>query len=119
MKESELEKKFCLLVGQAGGKAYKFVSPGNTGVPDRLVILPGARVGFVELKKPGGELRKQQEFRRRELGALGCFTAVVDSVESAEAVIGEISRQEPRAQHTDKLFQEMVNRSPGRKGVIV
>ena len=113
MKESELEKKFCLLVGQAGGKAYKFVSPGNTGVPDRLVILPGARFGFVELKKPGGELRKQQ------LGALGCFTAVVDSVESAEAVIGEISRQEPRAQHTDKLLQDMVNRNPGRKGVIV
>ena len=119
MKESELEKKFCLLVRQAGGKAYKFVSPGNTGVPDRLVILPGARIGFVELKNPGGELRKQQGFRRRELEALGCYTAVVDSMESAEAVIDEIRRQEPQIQHTDKLFQEMVNRSPGRKGVVV
>ena len=36
MKESELERRFCRLVEQAGGKAYKFVSPGNSGVPDRV-----------------------------------------------------------------------------------
>ncbi len=49
MKESELERRFCRLVEQAGGKAYKFVSPGNSGVPDRIVVLPGGRIGFVEL----------------------------------------------------------------------
>ena len=54
MRESELERKFCRLVGQSGGKAYKFTSPGNSGVPDRLVVLPEGRIGFVELKQ-GGE----------------------------------------------------------------
>ncbi len=58
MRESELERKFCRLVGQSGGKAYKFTSPGNSGVPDRLVVLPEGRIGFVELKQGGGNSRE-------------------------------------------------------------
>ncbi len=119
MKESELEKRFRGLVAQAGGKAYKFVSPGNTGVPDRLVVLPGGRIGFVELKRPGEKPGKQQRFRREELGRLGCYTAVVDSAECAEAAISEIARQTPFEHAGDGLFYEMVNRAPGRKGGVV
>lgn len=91
MKESDLEKKFRRLVTEAGGKAYKFISPGSNGVPDRLVILPGGKVGFVELKRPGEAPRKLQQFRRAELEQLGCYTAVVDSVQRAETVIGELA----------------------------
>ncbi len=90
MKESELEKEFCAAVSHAGGKAYKFISPGNAGVPDRLVVLPGGRTGFVELKQAGSRPRKLQQFRMRELERLGCYTAVVDSRESAEAVMAQL-----------------------------
>lgn len=119
MKESELERKFCRLVLQAGGKAYKFVSPGNTGMPDRIVVLPGGRIGFVELKREGERPRKQQQLRLTELERLGCYTAVVDNMECAEAVIDEMVRQIPLTHVRDRLFYEMINRSPGRqKGVI-
>lgn len=90
MRESELEKKFTGMVRNAGGRAYKFVSPGNDGMPDRLVILPGGRMGFVELKQKGGKPRKLQRFRMAELEALGCFTAVVDDPESAACAIRSI-----------------------------
>lgn len=116
MRESELERKFCRLVAQAGGRAYKFVSPGNAGVPDRLVVLPGGKVGFVELKREGGRPRKLQRLRMEELEALGCFTAVVDGPESARDAIGELLRQEPAAHGRDRLLLEMVNRRPGKGG---
>ena len=90
MKESELEEKFRALVMQAGGKAYKFISPGNDGVPDRLVVLPGGKVGFVELKRPGKASRKLQKFRQNELKQLGCYTAEVDNEQRAGEVILDI-----------------------------
>ncbi len=119
MRESELEKKFCKLVAQAGGKAYKFVSPGNAGVPDRIVVLPGGKIGFVELKKQGGTPRKQQWIRRAELESLGCYAAVVDSVESAETAISAIRIWAPQAQCTDRLSSETMGYSSGRKGVAL
>lgn len=90
MKESELEKNFNAMVRKEGGKAYKFVSPGNAGVPDRIVVLPGGRIGFVELKRPGGKPSKLQQHKMRELENMGCFTAVVDSLAAATAVIGSL-----------------------------
>ena len=50
MKERDIEVLLRDGVKQLGGKAYKWVSPGNAGVPDRIVILPGGKVIFVELK---------------------------------------------------------------------
>ena len=108
MQESILEKKFRAMVAQAGGKAYKFVSPGNAGVPDRLVILPGGKIGFVELKQKGRKPGRQQEYRIAELELLGCFATVVDDDASAEAAIGNIRAQ----RDTDNVFREMVNRAP-------
>lgn len=53
MRESVVEKKFAAEVKKRGGLAVKFVSPGFNGVPDRLVLFPGGRLAFVELKAPG------------------------------------------------------------------
>lgn len=72
MKESEIEARLVRGVKTLGGVAYKFVSPGNVGVPDRLVILPGGRILFAELKADGGRLSKMQRYqigRLRQLGA--------------------------------------------------
>ena len=54
MREAEIEARLVRGVKEAGGLCYKFVSPGNPGVPDRLILLPGGRILFVELKTPGG-----------------------------------------------------------------
>ena len=72
MKESEIEARLVRGVKALGGVAYKFVSPGNVGVPDRVVVLPGGRVICVELKAEGGRLspmQRQQLARLRRLGA--------------------------------------------------
>lgn len=58
-------------VRNAGGTAYKFVSPGNTGVPDRLVCLPGGKVLFVELKSEGRKSTEKQRQQQDKLRALG------------------------------------------------
>lgn len=90
MSEKELEKKFVAAVKSHGGRAYKFVSPGNSGVPDRLVILPEGKIGFVELKAPGKTSRPDQRNQQRILETLGCYVAVVDRQEMIDQVIQEI-----------------------------
>lgn len=109
MRESELERKFCTAVCRAGGKAYKFVSPGNAGMPDRLVVLPGGRIGFVELKRPGEKPGKLQRRRMQELERLGCFTAVVDSGESIDLLVGSLVSGDGAYGGT---FRETVSRDP-------
>lgn len=58
--ESALEAKCRKAVEVTGGRMPKWVSPGNVGVPDRLLLIPKAEVVFVEFKAPGGRLRPDQ-----------------------------------------------------------
>ena len=87
MLEKELENKFVRAVKAAGGKAYKFTSPGTDGVPDRLVVLPGGYIGFVELKQRGKKPTKLQELQIKRLCELGCRVFVLDRQEDIEYVI--------------------------------
>ena len=57
MRENEIERRLAVSVKEMGGMAVKFVSPGLDGVPDRIVLLPGGKAAFVELKAPGKRLR--------------------------------------------------------------
>ena len=57
MREHTIEQKLVAAVKQLGGIAPKFVSPGLNGVPDRIILLPGGCMGFVECKAPGKSLR--------------------------------------------------------------
>lgn len=62
-REASVERSFCTRLRGAGCLVYKFVSPGNDGVPDRIVITPGGKVIFVELKTERGELAPIQSFQ--------------------------------------------------------
>lgn len=56
---------------------------GSSGWPDRLVILPGGRVCWVELKRPGGAATALQLSRHRDLGAAGHSVGVFDDPAAA------------------------------------
>ena len=71
MLEKDIEKLFRDEIKKAGGKAYKFTSPGNDGVPDRIVMLPDGRIVFVELKTDTGKLSRLQELQSRQIAELG------------------------------------------------
>ena len=71
MLESRIEELLVRKIKRAGGWALKLVSPGNAGVPDRLVLLPGGRVIFVELKTETGRLSPLQVDAHRRLRELG------------------------------------------------
>jgi hypothetical protein len=88
--ESKIEKRLKNKINQIGGKALKFVSPGVTGVPDRIVLLPHGKIIFVELKAPGEKLRKLQEFRAKELRNLGFDVRTIDTVEKVDLFVREV-----------------------------
>lgn len=71
MLEKDIEARLKRGVERAGGLCLKWVSPGCTGVMDRIVLLPGGRVIFVELKKPGGRLSERQKYMADVLRDLG------------------------------------------------
>ena len=89
MIEKDIEKLLTEKVKELGGVAYKFVSPGHAGVPDRLIVIPGGEVVFVELKAPGKKERALQVQEQERLKALG--VRVFSTVDSAEKV-AEICR---------------------------
>lgn len=91
MREREIEKYLVDRVRKMGGAALKFVSPGCTGVPDRLVILPGGKVGFLELKAPGEKLRKEQYYRIMQLRTLRCYADAADSREDVDRFLHSLS----------------------------
>jgi len=91
MLEKEIELQLVMAVKKMGGRAVKFTSPGFDGMPDRLVLLPGGKCGFVEVKAPGKRLRALQRVRHEMLKALGFKAYVLDAREQIEEIINEIS----------------------------
>jgi len=87
VRESDIEKYLRNKVHAAGGRAYKWVSPGNNGVPDRIVMLPGAPDLFVELKAPGKKPTALQVVQHKMLRELGRYVIVIDSKEQVDRLI--------------------------------
>ncbi len=87
MNENYIEKTFTNSVKKMGGLALKFVSPSMAGVPDRIVLLPGGRIFFAELKRPGEKARPRQRAVHRIFDQLGFKVYVIDSPESSAEVL--------------------------------
>ena len=88
MREREIEKKLVDGIRKLGGCAYKWVSPGRDGVPDRIVVLPGGIIWFVELKTDTGRVSPRQEYQLRYLESLGFNTIVVRGEEEVKTFLG-------------------------------
>jgi len=90
MLEKQIEKYLKDQVDKRGGLALKFVTPGTSGVMDRLIMLPGAIIVFVETKAPGKPLKPLQAAMKRKFEALGFRCEKIDSKEQAKQLINEI-----------------------------
>ena len=90
MREKQTEQKLVKAVKAAGGICPKLVSPGFDGMPDRMVLLPGGHIGFVEVKAPGAKPRLLQARRHEQLAILGFRVYVMDCSEQIPGVIREI-----------------------------
>ena len=90
MREKTIEKKLVIAIKDMGGIAPKFMSPGLDGMPDRIVLLPGGRMGFVEVKAPGKVPRPLQEARHRMLRKLGFKVYVLDDAGQIGGILDEI-----------------------------
>ena len=92
MRESQIEARLSREVKHAGGLCLKWVSPGCTGVMDRIVLLPGGRVIFVELKQPGGRLSERQKWMRDVLSGLGMDVRCLWNKEQVDEFLEEVTR---------------------------
>lgn len=95
IRESEIEKTLREAVRAAGGRAYKFVSPGNRGVPDRIVCFPGRKLAFVELKSAGNKPTKLQLLQHARLRSMGFDVYIVDDRDKVPYIVSTIQNGEP------------------------
>lgn len=89
-REASIEDALRDRVNDLGGVCIKLSPVGLRGVPDRLIVLPGPRVIFVELKRPkGGVISALQHWWRDRLVALGCEHVFVKNRVEIDALLGD------------------------------
>ena len=91
MRERQIEQRLTQAVRKRQGLCPKCVRPGLDGVPDRIILLPGRRIAFAELKAPGKPLRPLQRRRKAQLEALGFRVYVIDNQEQIGGVLDALS----------------------------
>lgn len=91
--EKTIEAYLRKRVKESGGLALKLVCPGWSGVPDRLILMPGARVYFAETKDTGRKPNPRQRYVHGRLTAMGFTVFVPDSEETVERMIEQICRE--------------------------
>lgn len=90
MRETPIELRLTREVKRIGGLCPKWVSPGNNGVTDRIVILPNGRTIYVETKAPGKPLKPLQRKWAKELIKRGHMHYKIDSYDDIERFIQEV-----------------------------
>lgn len=90
MLEKEIERRMVQTVKKRGGLCYKFVSPNNPGVPDRIIITPDGRVIFVELKTEIGRLANIQKWQIGEMRKRGADVRVAKGWPAVKDLLEEV-----------------------------
>ena len=89
MTEADIERYFVWVVRRAGGQTYKFRSPTQRGVADRIACMPDGKTWFVEIKKPGGRVSPLQHLFAREMAVLRQNYACLWSKEDVDAWLAQ------------------------------
>ena len=90
MRESCIETRLVRMVRDRGGLCFKFVSPGNPGVPDRIVITPAGRTVYVELKTEVGRLATIQKWQHEEMRKRGADVRTLKGLDQVKAFVEEV-----------------------------
>lgn len=90
MTEKYIESRLRNEVKKLGGIAIKFLPISFNGLPDRIVLMPGGKLSFVELKRPGKVPSAIQFFVMAKLIKLGFKVLVINSIESLNEFIKSI-----------------------------
>ena len=107
MRERDIEKRLVREIRAMGGEAFKWVSPGNDGVPDRIVMLPGGIVVFVELKADRGRLAGVQRVQIRRIQRWGQEVVVVQGMDELEEFLARMRKEVmPHEVHTPRVSAE-------------
>lgn len=95
MREKTVEAALRKAVEDEGGLCLKWVCPGHTGVPDRMILFPGGVIAFVELKRPGAKVKAGglQEWWREKLAGLGFLCYEISTVEQAAQLACQLSAE--------------------------
>lgn len=97
IREREVEDYLRRRVEDRGGICDKFIPDNKPGMPDRIVMLPGGVLVWVETKRPkGGRLSELQKLRHRQLRALGQRVEVAWTKEQADALLLDLAPAGPR-----------------------
>lgn len=90
MNEKLIERKLSERVRSKGGIALKLYSTYFTGLPDRLILMPGGRTYFAELKTTGKKPTARQLVVHEMLRGMGFRVDVIDSQEDIEKFIQDL-----------------------------
>ena len=90
MDEKHVEHALIKATKKRGGMAIKLTCPGMAGMPDRMIILRGGHIGFIEVKKPGGKPRQLQEHRLDLLRSYGFYAITIDHPTQIEDALNAI-----------------------------
>ena len=108
MLERFIEQKLVARVKREGGLCPKFVSPGSDGWPDRLVLMPGGRLAFVELKAPQGRLRPIQVQRHAQLRDLGFSVFVINDPNQIPEMLSLLSAKTRRKKKAESETKDNI-----------
>lgn len=95
MREKIIESRLVQEVQSRGSLCWKFTSPGTDGVPDRIVLMPGGKIAFVEVKAPGEKMRALQIRRKQQLERVGFSVYCLDSLEQIRPILDEVGGETP------------------------
>ena len=91
MTESGIEAHFCHTLRKHGFLTWKFTSPQNPGVPDRLIVTPQGVVWFVEFKAVGGRVSELQRHTIFQLVRRGVNVKIIEGWNEAKAFAEELT----------------------------
>lgn len=93
MNEKLIEKKLREGVKKLGGIALKFSSQSYTGMPDRIILMPGGKTSFAEIKTTGKTATPMQAMNLEMLNQMGYDARLIDDQQSLDSLLSDLRHE--------------------------